>query len=39
LHFNPNYLEQVEQFKFMSAKVLAKVFKLAVNEDMRAAKL
>lgn len=36
---NAHYLEQVEQFKFMSAKVLAKVFKLAVNGDMRAAKL
>ena len=36
---NPHYLEQVEQFKFMSSKVLAKVFKYAVNGDMRAAKL
>jgi hypothetical protein len=36
---NPIYLEQVEQFKFMSSKVLAKVFKYAVNGDMRAAKL
>jgi len=36
---NPNYLEHLEQFKFMSSKVLAKVFKLAVNGDMRAAKL
>lgn len=36
---NPLYLEQVEQFKFMSSKVLAKVFKYAVNGDMRAAKL
>jgi hypothetical protein len=36
---NAHYLEQVEQFKFMSSKVLAKVFKLAVNGDMRAAKL
>jgi len=36
---NPHYLEQVEQFKFMSSKVLAKVFKFAVNGDMRAAKL
>jgi hypothetical protein len=36
---SPHYLEQVEQFKFMSSKVLAKVFKFAVNGDMRAAKL
>jgi len=36
---NAHYLEQVEQFKFMSSKVLAKVFKYAVNGDMRAAKL
>ena len=28
----------MEQFKFMSSKVLAKVFKYAVNGDMRAAK-
>lgn len=36
---NLHYLEQVEPFKFMSAKVLVKVFKLAFNGDMRAAKL
>lgn len=33
------YLETVEQFRFMSSKVLARVFKFAVNGDMRAAKL
>lgn len=33
------YDEIVEQFKFMTSKVLAKVFKYAVNGDMRAAKL
>lgn len=36
---HPTYLQQVEQFRFMSAKVLAKVFKFAVNGDMAAAKL
>jgi predicted DNA-binding protein YlxM (UPF0122 family) len=36
---HPLYLEQLEQFKFMSSKVLAKVFKFAVNGDMGAAKL
>jgi hypothetical protein len=29
----------VEQFRFMSSKVLARVFKFAVNGDMRAARL
>jgi len=33
------YLETVEQFRFMSAKVLARVFSYAVNGDIRAAKL
>ena len=33
------YLGEVEQFRFMTSKVLAKVFKFAVNGDMRAAKL
>jgi CII-binding regulator of phage lambda lysogenization HflD len=33
------YLATVEQFKFMISKVLAKVFKFAINGDMKAAKL
>lgn len=33
------YLETVEQFKFMTSKVLAKVFIYAVQGDVRAAKL
>lgn len=33
------YLEIVEQFKFMSSKVLAKVFSFAVQGDVKAAKL
>lgn len=36
---HPLYLEQLEQFKFMTDKVLAKVFKFAVNGDISAAKL
>jgi hypothetical protein len=36
---NPLYIQEVEQFKFMTAKVLAKVFKFAVNGDIRACKL
>jgi len=36
---NPLYLEQIEQFRFMSSKVLAKVFYFAVNGDIGAAKL
>jgi DNA-binding phage protein len=36
---HPQFIEQMEQFKFMNSKVLAKVFKFAVNGDMRAAKL
>jgi len=35
----PQYNEIVEQFRFMTSKVLAKVFKFAVNGDMTAAKL
>lgn len=33
------YLEQREQFRFMTDKVLAKVFQYAMNGDMKAAKL
>jgi len=36
---NPLYLEQQEQFRFMTDKVLARVFKYAVNGDVSAAKL
>ena len=36
---HPEYIEQIEQFKFMTSKVLAKVFQFAVNGDMAAAKL
>jgi hypothetical protein len=36
---HPQYLGQLEQFRFMTSKVLARVFKFAVNGDMRAAKL
>ncbi len=36
---SPLYQQQIEWFKFMSAKVLAKVFKFAVNGDIRAARL
>lgn len=36
---HPQYLGEIEQFRFMTSKVLAKVFKFAVNGDMRAAKL
>lgn len=36
---HPLYFEQVEQFKFMTSKVLARVFHFAVNGDMQAAKL
>jgi hypothetical protein len=35
----PLFQEQVEQFRFMTSKVLAKVFSYAVNGDIRAAKL
>lgn len=33
------YLGQIEQFRFMTLKVLAKVFQFAVNGDTGAAKL
>jgi hypothetical protein len=33
------YLNTIHRFEFMTSKVLAKVFKFAVNGDMRAAKL
>lgn len=36
---HPQYLGQIEQFRFMTSKVLAKVFQFAVNGDMGAAKL
>ena len=36
---HPQYLEQMEQFRFMTSKVLAKVFQFAVNGDTGAAKL
>lgn len=36
---HPEYLEQVEQFKLMTSKVLAKVFQFAINGDIGAAKL
>lgn len=36
---HPQYLEQIEQFRFMTSKVLAKVFQFAVNGDTGAAKL
>lgn len=36
---HPLYLEQIEQFRFMTSKVLAKVFQFAINGDARAAKL
>ncbi len=35
----PLFLEIQEPFRFMTSKVLARVFKFAVNGDMRAAKL
>jgi hypothetical protein len=38
-HANSQYVEEIEQFKFMTSKLLAKVFKYATNGDMRAAKL
>jgi hypothetical protein len=38
-HNHPQYLIQNEQFKFMTNKVLARVFYYAVNGDMAAAKL
>ena len=36
---HPQYLEQIEQFRFMTSKVLAMVFRFAVNGDIGAAKL
>lgn len=36
---HPQYLEQIEQFRFMTSKVLARVFQFAVNGDTAAAKL
>ena len=36
---HPLYLEQVKQFKFMTSKVLARIFHFAVNGDVAAAKL
>lgn len=36
---HPLYLQQIEQFRFMTSKVLAKVFQFAVNGDTGAAKL
>ena len=36
---HPQFLGQIEQFKFMTSKVLAKVFQFAVNGDTAAAKL
>jgi len=36
---HPQYLAQIEQFRFMTSKVLAKVFQFAVNGDTGAAKL
>ena len=36
---HPQYLELVEQYKFMTGKLLSRVFKFAVNGDIRAARL
>jgi len=36
---HPLYIQQIEQFRFMTAKVLARVFQYAVTGDVRAAKL
>ncbi|MBX2937369.1 MAG: hypothetical protein KF879_09425 [Saprospiraceae bacterium] len=36
---HPQFLGQIEQFRFMTSKVLAKVFQFAVNGDTGAAKL
>lgn len=38
-HTHPLFLEQAEMFRFMTSKVLAKVFHFAVNGDTGAAKL
>jgi len=36
---HPEYLAEMEQFKFMAPKILANVFKYALNGDMKAARL
>ena len=36
---NPLYIQEIEQFRFMTAKVLSKVFAFAINGDIRACKL
>jgi predicted transcriptional regulator len=36
---NPQYLAQVERFKFMAPKIMAGVFKLATRGDVKAARL
>jgi len=36
---HPRYLIELEQFRFMTSKVLAKVFQFAINGDIGAAKL
>ena len=36
---HPEYIGQVEQFKFMASKVFAKVYHLAITGDVAAAKL
>jgi hypothetical protein len=36
---HPQYLEEIEQFRFMTSKVLARVFQFAVTGDTGAAKL
>jgi hypothetical protein len=38
-HSHPEYIGQVEQFKFMASKVFAKVYHLAIAGDVAAAKL
>jgi len=35
----PEYAEELEQFKFMAPRILANVFKFALNGDMKAARL
>lgn len=36
---NPEYIAEVEQFKFMAPKIMAGVFRLATGGDIKAAKL
>lgn len=36
---HPEYMAEMEQFKFMATKILASVFKLASNGDIKAARL